>query len=93
MNSPQEIWQNQTAERNAMTLKLIEWKARELRTKTRKQWLGMFVMPLTTAFLYGLARKVFTPLGGLTESLFVAAIVWSLAGLYFLSRGMRSRTP
>lgn len=90
MSDPKKVWQSQTPEVNAMTLKLIEWKARELRAKTRKQWLGMFVMPLTTAFMYGLARKVFTPLGGLTESFFIAAIVWSLAGLYFLSRGMRA---
>jgi hypothetical protein len=92
VNNPQKIWQSQVPERNTMTLKLIEMKARELRAKTRRQWLGTFAMPLTTALIYGLARKAFPPLGSVTESLFISAIVWSLTGLYFLSRGMRSTT-
>lgn len=92
MSDPKEVWQSQAPERNTMTLKLIEMKARELRAKTRRQWLGAFVMPLTTALMYGLARKASSPLGSVTESLFISAIVWSLAGLYFLSRGLRSTT-
>ena len=57
MNSPQEIWQNQSAERNTMTLKLIEWKARDLRAKTRKKLLGTIVGPLAVGVLYGFAAK------------------------------------
>jgi hypothetical protein len=91
MSDPKEIWQSQTPEVNTITSKLIEWKARELQAKTRRQWLGIFAGPLATVLMYGLARKAFPPLGNVLESLFTIATVWSLAGLYFLSRGIRSK--
>ena len=92
MSDPKKIWQSQTPEVNAMTLKLIEWKARELHAKTRRQWAGMFAAPLTMVLMYGLAGKALAPLGSALEFLFIGAIVWSLVGLYFLSRGMGLRT-
>jgi len=90
VNSPQEIWQNQSAERNTMTLKLIEWKARELRAKTRKKLMGTLVGPVLVAVVYGFARKEFPAERGILEPLFVCALGWSLAGVYFLRRGMQS---
>jgi len=87
VNSPQEIWQNQSAERNTMTLKLIEWKARDLRAKTRKKLLGTLVCPLAVGLLYG-----FTPRRGMLAPFFICALIWSFAGLYFLNRGMRWAT-
>ena len=73
-----------------MTLKLVRWKARELQAKTRKQLLGTLAGPLAAAFLYALALRLFSPLQQLPHSLFALALVWSLAGLYFLNRGMWS---
>jgi hypothetical protein len=90
VNNPQKIWQSQTAERKTMTARLIEWKVRELRARTRRQWLGTFTGPLAAGFLYAFARKEFPSLGSLLESLFICALAWSLVGLYFLSRGMQS---
>jgi predicted lysophospholipase L1 biosynthesis ABC-type transport system permease subunit len=87
VNSPQEIWQNQSAERNTMTLKLIEWKARELRAKTRKKLLGTLVCPLAIGLLYGFAAH-----RGMLAPFFICALIWSFAGLYFLNRGMRAAT-
>lgn len=92
MNSPQEIWQSQSAERNTMTLKLIEWKARDLHAKTRKKLLGTLVGPLLVGLLYGFAWKEFPAQRGMLDPLFVCALVWSLAGLYFLRRGLQSTT-
>jgi hypothetical protein len=92
VNSPQEIWQNQSAERNTMTLKLIEWKARDLRTKTRKKLMGTIVGPLAVAVLYGFAGKEFPARRGMLAPFFICALIWSFAGLYFLNRGMRSTT-
>jgi hypothetical protein len=90
--NPQEIWQNQSAERNAMTLKLIEWKARELRAKTRRKLLGILFGPLCVGLLYAFARKEFPAARGMLDPLFICALAWSLTGIYFLSRGMPSAT-
>jgi len=92
VNSPQEIWQNQSAERNAMTLKLIQLKARELRARTRKKLLGMVVGPLLVALVFGFAIREFPAQRAMLEPFFTFALVWSLAGVYFLKRGMRSTT-
>jgi len=92
VNSPQEIWQNQSAERNTMTLKLIQWKAQELRARTRKKLLGMLVGPLLVAAVFGFAIREFPAQRAVLEPLFVCALAWSLAGIYFLRRGMQSAT-
>jgi hypothetical protein len=92
MSDPKQVWQSQTPETNAMTLKLIEWKARELRAKTRRKLLGTLTGPLIVGFLYAFARKEFPGERGILDPLFICAFVWSIAGLYVLSRGMQSAT-
>ena len=71
-----------------MTLKLIRSKARELQAKTRRQLLGFLAGPLAAAFFYAFGIKEFPALKNLLHPLFAFALVWSLAGLYFLNRGM-----
>jgi hypothetical protein len=87
-NDPRTIWQNQPIEPSAMTLEKIRKKVRELHAKTRRQMLGNLVVPLVVVALCGFGMKQF-PHPGL-RSLFALAIAWSLAGLYFLNRGMWS---
>ena len=69
-----------------MTLEKIRQKVRELHAKTRKQLLGNFAVPLIVAAFCGVGMKQFPAL----RPLFGLAIAWSLAGLYFLNRGMWS---
>ncbi len=70
-----------------MTLEKIRQKVRELHAKTRRQLLGNLVVPLiVVAFFYGFGMKQFPAL----QPLFALPIAWSLAGLYFLNRGMWS---
>ena len=83
-------WQSQPAETHVMTAKLIESKARELRAKTRRQLLGTLAGPLATAFFYVFAMKTMPPLHPAIHLLFPLALAWSLAGVYFLHRGMWS---
>jgi len=84
------VWQNQPAGTPTMTLKLIQSKARELQAKTRKQLIGTIAAPLAVAFFYAFGLKQFPQLGNVLHPLFLFALVWSLAGLYFISRGMGS---
>jgi len=86
---PKEIWKNQSNEVPAMTLKLIQWKARELRMKTRKKLLGSVAGPVVVAFFWAYSTKLkgITPLA---QALFAFIFVWSLLGTYILVKGLRS---
>ena len=89
-DDPKTVWRNQPTEISTMTLILIRSKARELQSKTRRKLIGLVVGPLAVAFLYVFAIREFSSLGQVLHPLFASALVWSLAGLYFLNRGMRS---
>lgn len=87
-NDQRTIWQNQPTEPSAMTLEKIQQKVRELHAKTRRQLMGNLVMPFIVLAFYGFAIKHFHD--PVLRSAFAFAIAWSLAGLYFLNRGMWS---
>ena len=89
-DDPRTIWQNQPTEPSVMTLEKIRQKARELHAKTRRQLLGTLTGPLVVAFFYAFGIKQFPSLQQVLQPLFAFALVWSLAGLYFLNRGMWS---
>lgn len=71
-----------------MTLEKIRQKVLDLHARTRRQLLGSFVVPLAVVAFYGFTIKQFHH--PVLRSLFAFAIAWSLAGLYFLNRGMWS---
>ncbi|MBZ5619383.1 MAG: hypothetical protein LAQ69_11775 [Acidobacteriia bacterium] len=73
-----------------MTLKLIQQRSRELRAKTRRKLLGTLAGPLAAGLFYAFGMKEFAPLRPVLQPLFALALAWSLAGLYFLNRGMWS---
>lgn len=81
-------WKNQATERLPMTSKLIRSKARELRAKTRKKLLGTLAGPLAAAFCYVFGVGQFPRLANVLHPLFATTLAWSLAGVYFLNRGM-----
>ena len=85
-NDPRTVWQNQPTEPSTMTLEKIRQKVRELHTKTRRQLLGNVAVPLIIAAFCGFGMKQFPAV----RPLFDLATAWSLAGLYFLNRGMWS---
>jgi hypothetical protein len=82
------IWRNQPTENSTMTSKLIQQKARDLQAKTRRQLMGTLAGPVATGFLYAIGIKQFPALPGTLHPLFLIAVVWSLVGLYFVTRGM-----
>jgi hypothetical protein len=85
-NDPRAIWQNQTTEPSVMTSERIRQKVRKLQATTRTQLGGnLFVLLIVVAF-ERFGAKQFPPL----EPLFLFALVWSAAGMYFLNRGMWS---
>jgi hypothetical protein len=84
------VWQSQPTVTSTMTMKLIRSKARDLQAKTRSQLLGTAAAPLAAAFLYAFGIREFPALEHVLHPLFAFALVWSLAGLYFLSGGMWS---
>ncbi len=89
-NGPKNIWLKQPMETSTVTLKLIQQRSRALRAKTRGKLLGTLAGPLTTGLFYAFAMKEFVPLRQALEPLFAFAAAWSVAGLYFLNRGMWS---
>src|SRR6185503_5210420 len=68
----------------------IQWKARELHAKTRRQLLGTLAGPLVAAFFYVIGTKSFPLLQPVLQPFFALALAWSLVGLYFLNLGMWS---
>jgi hypothetical protein len=84
------VWLNQPLETTKMTLKLMEYRSRELRAKTRRKLMGSVAGPLTAAMLYGYSMREFAGLRPVLQASFAFALTWSLAGLYFLNRGMWS---
>jgi hypothetical protein len=74
-----------------MTLLLIRSKVRELRARTHRELLGSLAGPLAVGVFFGFSIKEFHGLAPVPQLVFAFAIVWSLAGLYFLNRGMWSR--
>lgn len=85
---PRTIWQNQPTEPSGMTLEKIRQKVQELHAKTRRQVIGNLIVPLAVfAFAgYGIAKFP----DAVLRAVFAFAIAWSLAGQYFLNRGMWS---
>jgi hypothetical protein len=69
-----------------MTLEKIRQKVRELHARTRRQLLGNLVMPFIVVAFYGFSVKLSHHPALLP--LFAFPLAWSLAGLYFLNRGM-----
>jgi hypothetical protein len=92
-NDPRKIWQDQPKEISTVTLKMIRMKVQDLHRKTGRNLWGIWAGPLAVGDLsaYGIklvhgAHGVFLVL----EVAFMFAIAWSLAGVYFFNRGMRS---
>ena len=86
-NDAGRIWRNQPTEPSQMTLEKIRRKVREHHTKDRRQRLGTLAGPLAVAFCYVFCIKEFAPLAPWFHPLFAFALAWSLAGVYFLTRG------
>jgi hypothetical protein len=87
-NDLKKIWQSQPVEPSVMTTLLLRRRVRELHAKTRKQLVGSLVMPIVIVGLYIYAIKQFHY--PVVQWLFALAIAWSVAGVYFLNRGMWS---
>lgn len=84
------IWLNQPTETPAMISKLIEQRRRELRARTRRKLIGTVAAPLAASIFYAYSIKEFPALRQVLQLPFAFAVVWGLAGLYFLNRGMWS---
>lgn len=84
-DDPKNIWQNQKSEGSRMTLEMMQRRAAELHLKTRRQLLVSLLMPVIMVLL------CWQPLTGQNQSALLAAlavVLWSLAGAYFLQRGL-----
>ena len=73
-----------------MTLEKIRQKTQKLHAKTRRKLLGGIVVSLLVVAIsgYGIASAD----DSVKRAVFASAIVWSMAGLYFVNRGMWSAT-
>ena len=89
-NDPRTIWQNQPTEPSIMTLEKIRQKTQELHAKTRRALLGGITVSLLVVGIsgYGIAWAD----GPGVRAVFAFAIAWSLAGQYFVNRGIWAAT-
>ena len=85
-----EVWLNQPTETPTMLSRLIEQRARELRARTRRKLIGTLAGPLSAGVLCVYSIVEFPALKAVLQPAFTLAIAWSLAGLYYLNRGMWS---
>ncbi len=87
-NDPRTIWQNQPTEPSVMTLEKIRRKTQELRARTRRTLLRGITAPLLVAGIsgYGIASGD----SPMMRAIFSFTIAWSMAGQYFVNRGMWS---
>ena len=73
-----------------MSLILVRQKARQLRSRKRRQVFGSVVAPIVVAFFYGFCIKQFPHIHPLLHALFMFALAWSVVGIYLLNRAMSS---
>lgn len=85
-NNPKSIWQGQPTEPSTMNLEQIRRKVEALRAKTRRELLKNIAVPLNVAVILGLG--VWMPHTAAELKVLALALIWSLAGQYFLHRGM-----
>ncbi len=84
-NDPKTVWQNQPAEKSIMTSEQISRKTQELQAKTRRTLINGILVSLS---IFGIAAYGITSFDGpVVRGVFALAIVWSLAGHYFIDRG------
>ncbi len=72
-----------------MTLKLIRRRVEHLHSQTRQKLWAIWAGPLAVGGFSVYGIKLVHGVFPILEAAFAFAIVWSLAGVYFLSRGMR----
>jgi len=90
-NDPKAVWLNQPTETTSpMTVTLIQQRFRDLHARTRRKLLGTLAGPAAAGLIYAFAVREFAALHQVLQLLFAFAFGWSLAGLYFLNRGMWS---
>ena len=87
---PRKLWQNQPTEPSSMTLEKIRLKARELQLKTRRELFANVAMGLLAVAISSPGMLRAPELG--LQLAFALAILWALAGQYFLHQGMWSAT-
>jgi hypothetical protein len=84
-NDPRKIWQNQPTEPSIMTLEKIRQKTQQLHSKTHWDLIKSISGPLIVAAICGFGIRFPDPV---LRAVLAFAITWSLAGQYFLNRGM-----
>ena len=89
-NDPRTIWQNQPTEPSVMTMEKIRQKTQELHAKTRQKMLGGIAVSLLVVGISGFG--IASGDGPVVRAVFAFAIAWSMAGQYFVNRGMWSAT-
>ena len=72
-DGPKNIWLNQPTEKPTITLRLIQQRLRDLRTKTRKKLLGTLAGPLATGLFYAFGMSEFASVRPVLQSLFAFA--------------------
>lgn len=85
-SAPEKIWQNQPTEKSTMTLEMIRQRAHELNARTRRE---LYANVATTLIIVAISGFGFMHTrDSVLKFAFVVAVIWAVAGQYFLHRGM-----
>ena len=83
-NDPKTIWQNQPTEPSKMTLVMIRHKTQQLRERTLRELLREIAAAVLMVGFYGFC--IWWIHAAAMRAIFGLAIVWTLAGQYFVDR-------
>jgi hypothetical protein len=87
-DDPKKIWQSQPTSTRSISMMALHEKTRNLRANTRLRLLGGLAGPAVVGMFYAYSIRSFPALN--LYPAFVLAGFWSLAGTYFLHRGIWS---
>ena len=90
-NDPKHIWKNQPEEPSEMTLDEIRRRVRSLHGKTRKDLIRN--VTVTAALVLLAACGIGRGTDPFQQAGYAVVVVWALAGLFFLNRGLWDAQP
>lgn len=85
-NLSQKIWQDQPTEKSTMTLEMIRQRAHELHARTRRELYANITTTLMIAAISGFGFR--HTRDSVLQFASMVAVIWAVAGQYFLHRGM-----
>jgi hypothetical protein len=87
-NDPIRIWQNQPINQRNMAAINLHQKTHALQNLTRRKLTIALLGPVVVGLFYAYMKSALPTIAHTLEHLLIASVLWSLAGVCFIHRGM-----